>query len=150
MVCRKRYAFSITELILVVLFLGIFALIAVPRLNFAVITKQKTKCVAGKITTDLRRTRSLAIANAADNTSGFALNTTSSAGYEIENLDTSATVDSHTIDSQVSVTDGATFRFGPLGNLLAGSDTELTVAGSSKSFTITVISATGTIKCTEN
>lgn len=138
------------ELMLIVLFLGIMALVAVPRLNFAVITKQKTKAAARKIVTDLRRTRSLAISNAADNTSGFALNTTSSAGYEIVNLDTSATVDSHTIDSQVTVTDGATFQFGPLGNLLTGSDTKLTVTGSSKSFTITVISATGTIKCTEN
>jgi len=146
----KRSAFSIAELMLIVLFIGIIALIAVPRLNFAVITKQKTKAAARRIVTDLRRTRSLAISNAADNTSGFALNTTSTTSYEIENLDNSATVDSHTFDSQLSITDGATFQFGPLGNLLTGSDTQLNVAGSSKSFTITVIPATGTIKCTEN
>ena len=145
--------FTLVELILIVLFLGIFAVIAVPRLQFATLHGKQADTVARKIVTDLRRTRRLAISDAANNTSGFALNMTGSApysAYEIENLNTSATVDSHTIDSDISCTGGATFQFGPLGNLLAGSDTQLTSAAGGKTFTITIISATGAVKCQEN
>jgi len=148
--CDRRKAFSLTESLLVVLFLGIFAMIAIVRMNFSVITKQKAETAAEKIVTDLRRSRSLAISNAATNTSGYALNTTASNSYEIVNLDTSTTVDSHTVDSGVSITDDATFQFGPLGNLLFGSDGELSVSGGGKSFTISIVSATGTVKCTED
>jgi len=81
------------------------------------------------------------------------LNMTGSApytAYEIKNLDTEATVDSHTIDSAVSCTGGSAFDFGPLGNLLAGSDTQLTVSASGKTLTITITTATGMIKWSEN
>ena len=152
MVSRAR-AFTFVELILVVFFIGIFAAICLPRLNFAIISKQKADCLAKKIVTDLRRTRSLAICEAANNSNGFALTMTGSApysGFAIVNLDTAATVDSYTIDPSVSCSGGADFEFGPLGNLLSGSDNQLTVAGNGKSFTITIISATGLIKCTEN
>ncbi len=139
--------------ILIVAFIGIFAVIAMPRLNFAIISRQKADSFARKIVTDLRLTRRLAISDAATNTAGFALNMTGSVpytGYEIENLDTAATVDSHTIDSAVSCSGGSAFNFGPLGNLLTGSDTQLTVSASGKTFTITITTATGMIKCTEN
>ena len=84
--------YSLVELIIVVLFIGIFAAISVPRINFAIIGKQQADTVARKIVTDLRRTRTLALSDAAGNTSGFALNMTGSSpysAYEIENLDTS-------------------------------------------------------------
>ena len=71
-------------------------------------------------------------------------------GYEIVNLDDSAIVDSATVDADVSCTGGSTFDFGPLGNLLIGSDNQLIVSGGGKSFTISVMSATGTVKCAEN
>ena len=155
---RKRKGYSLLELIIVVIFLGIFAAIAVPRFNFATISRKKADCQARKIVTDLRRTRRLAISEAATNTDGFALNMVGSApgpysSYEIVNLNTSATVDSHTIDSDISCTGGATFQFGPLGNLKTVSDTQLivaTVAAGGETFTITIISATGTVKCVEN
>jgi prepilin-type N-terminal cleavage/methylation domain-containing protein len=146
----RNKAFSLSELMFVVLLLGIFALIAVARMNFAIITKQKTAAAAEKIATDLRRTRSLAISNAATNTSGYALNTTSTSSYEIVNLDTSTTVDSLTTQFGVSITDGAVFEFGPLGNLLVGSDSSMSVSGGGKGFTISIVSATGTVKCTED
>ena len=145
--------YSLVELIIVVLFVGIFAAIAVPRINFATISKQQADTVARKIATDLRRTRSLALLDAAGNSSGFALNMTGSSpynAYEIENLDTLATVDTHSFDSTVGCTGGSNFEFGPLGNLVTGSDSSLTVAASGKSFTITIIPATGTVKCEEN
>jgi Tfp pilus assembly protein FimT len=150
---EKRRAYSLVELIIVVIFLGVTAAIAVPRLNFSTITKQKADTIAWKIVTDLRRTRSLAISNAANNTTGFALNMTGTApysGYEIQNLDTSAVVDSHSIDSNISCTGSNQFRFGPLGNLLTGSGNQLVVSASGKTFTITLATATGTVKCTEN
>lgn len=150
---RRRTAFTLVELILAVMFVGILAAVAVPRLNFAAVSKQKADAAAMKIVTDLRRARSLGISDAATNAAGFALNMTGPApytGYEIENLDTEATVDSHTIDSAISCTGGSVFRFGPLGNLLTGSDTQLTVSASGKTFTITITTATGMIKCTEN
>jgi Tfp pilus assembly protein PilE len=148
----KRGA-SITELAVIVLFIGIMAVIAVPRLNFAIIKKSKTETTAKKILTDIRRTRSLAISDAANNTQGFQLQMLGSSpytGYKIDNLDTSEKIDEHSIDSNVSCTGASLFKFGPIGNLLSGSDTNLVVSGSGKTFTITVVSATGTVKCVEN
>ena len=150
---EKRRAFSFVEMILIVAFLGIFAFIAVPRLNFAIISKQKTDTVARKIVTDLRLTRRLAISDAATNTKGFELIMLGGGpytGYEIENSDTKATVASHTIDSDVSVTGANKFKFEPLGNLQTGGDLQLTVSAEGRSFTITVFKVTGTVKCVEN
>jgi len=150
---RQKNAFSLVELILVVIFLGILAAISMPRFSFSAVSKQKADCQARKIITDLRRTRALAISDAANNSSGFALNMVGSvpySGYEIINLDTATAVDSHTINPAVNCTGGASFGFGPLGNLLSGSDTELSVSAPGKTFTITIISATGMVKCAEN
>jgi Tfp pilus assembly protein FimT len=150
---RQKGAFTLVELILIVLFVGILAFIVVPRMNLSAISKQKADTTARKIITDLRRTRRLAISDAANNTAGFALKMTGSSpytGYEIENLDTAETVDSYTIDSAITCTGGSEFNFGPLGNLLTGSDTQLSVSASGKTFTIDITSATGMVKCTEN
>jgi type II secretory pathway pseudopilin PulG len=135
----KRSAYSFVEVIIVVIFLGIIAAIAVPKLNFSV--------------TDLRRTRMLAISEAASNSAGFALNMTGSSpytGYEIRNLDTSEIVDSFEIDSRINCTGGVNFNFGPLGNLITGSDSELVISASGKTCTISIVTATGMIKCQEN
>ena len=150
---KKAEAYSLVEAILVVLFIGIFAAISVPRINFATISKHKAETAAKKIVTDLRLTRSLAISDAAENDKGFELNMVGPdpyTGYEIENDDTGEIVDSHTIDPIVTCTGGDEFDFGPLGNLLAGSDTQITVSAEGKTFTITITPATGMIKCTEN
>ncbi len=153
---KKIKAFSMVELIIIVAIVAALTFIAVPRLGFTALRRKQAGTVAKKIVTDLRRTRRLAISDAANNTDGFALNMTGGSpytGYEIVNLKPpSATVDSHTIDSDISCTGGATFQFGPLGNLKAESDTQLAVSPSGKTFTITItiIEATGTVKCTED
>lgn len=141
------------ELLIVILILGIMAYIAVPRVQLATVHKKEADTTARKIITDLRRTRRLAISDAANNTDGYKLNMTGASpysAYEIVNLDTSETVDTLAIDSDVSCTGGSTFEFGPLGNLKSGSDTQLTVAAQGKTFTIDIVSGTGAVKCTEN
>jgi len=152
---KKIEAYSLVELVVIVLIVGALAFIAIPRLQFAALYRKQADTVAKKIVTDLRRTRRLAISDAANNTDGYALNMTgagSYTGYEIENLNTSTTITNGTfsIDSAISCTGGNEFQFGPLGNLKAGSDTQLTVSAEGKIFTITIISATGTVKCVEN
>jgi type II secretory pathway pseudopilin PulG len=151
----QKTAFSLVELIIIVGFLAIFAVIAVPRLNFAIISKQKAEALAQKITTDLRLTRRLAISDAVNNVKGFELKMIGLppyGSYEIENANTHVTVASHIIDSDVSVVcpTGTRFIFGPLGNLEPGSGTGINVSAEGKSFTITSITATGMIKCVEN
>ena len=150
---EKRAGFSLFEAIIVVTFVAVIAAIAVPRLNFAAISKQRAQCLARKIVADLHRTRRLAIVHAAANPDGYALIMLGSApytSYEIVNLDSVSTEDSHQIEPQVSCQGGASFEFGPLGNLLDGSDTQLTVSAEGKTFTITIVPATGAIKCVEN
>ena len=144
---------SLIELVIIVVFIGIMAAIAVPRLNFSAVSGQKTEALARKIVTDLRRIRRLAITNAATNPAGFSLNMTGGEpydGYEIEDLQTSETIDTHTIGPDISCTGGGTFQFGPLGNLKAASETQLTISDSIKTFTITITTATGMVKCEEN
>lgn len=146
-------AFSSAELLVVLIILTTLAFIAVPKLQFATIRRQKADTVARKVSTDLQLTRRLAITNAAINTDGYELNMTGGApysGYQIVNRDTSEVVDTYSIDSQISCTGGSSFEFGPLGNLLTGSDTQVIVSAEGKTFTITVTSATGMVKCTSN
>jgi type II secretory pathway pseudopilin PulG len=146
-------AYSLIELILVVVFIGIFSAIAIPRINFAIIFRQEVDTVAKKVVIDLRRTRVLAITDAANNSDGFVLEMTDSGpytGYEIINDDTGDVVDTHTFGPDIACTGDDRFEFGPLGNLLSGSGTVLNIASEGRSFTIDIISATGTVICTEN
>ena len=142
----KRTAYSLAEMIVVVLILGALSFIAIPHLNFAALNHKQAHTVAKKIVTDLRRTRTLAIANAANNTAGFTLNISGSS-YQIIDDSNSATVDSQTIDSHITCGGGTVFGFGPLGNLRAGA-AAITVSSEGKTYTITVISATGIVQCT--
>jgi Tfp pilus assembly protein FimT len=145
---KKRNAHTLIELIVIVMILAALALIAVPRLRIAAIYREQADTVARKIVTDLRRTRQLAISNAATNSTGFTLSRTGST-YQIIDDSNSATVDSHTIAPQISCGGGTDFSFGPLGNLRASS-TPLTVSAEGKTFTISVTPATGMIKCAED
>lgn len=146
-------AFALKELVLTVLIIAVLAAIAGPRINYAATTRQKTDSATRKIITDFRRTRTLAISGAAINTAGFALKMTGPGpytGYEIENLDTTEIMGSHTIDPATSCSGGSDFEFGPGGNLRTSSDTQLTVSASGRTFSIDITPATGLVVCTEN
>jgi len=140
--------FTLVELLIVVTLIGVMTFIAVPRMGFSLITGSKAQTNAQKIAAAIRYARSLAIANAATNQQGFAFNMTGSpySGFEIVNLATSDVNETGSIDPQVSCTGANDFRFGPLGNRLVDSDS-LTVSAGGKTYTITVVSATGMVKC---
>jgi Tfp pilus assembly protein PilE len=150
---KKPHGNSFVEVIVVLLFIGILTAIAVPRFSFSAVFKKNADTTTRKLMTDLRRTRRLAITNAATNQVGYELKMIGSSPYgfyEINDLDTSTTIDTHTISEDIDCTGGATFGFGPLGNLLGSSDTQIQLSSNGKTFTITVIPATGMIKCVEN
>jgi Tfp pilus assembly protein PilE len=150
----KRTAYSLTEVVVVVLILAALAFIAVPRLDFTALHREQADTIARKITTDLRRTRTLAISYAANNTKGYNLQMVGSSpysGYQIVDANSAAIVDTLTIDSPITCTGGSLFQFGPLGNLLPGSSTApISVSSEGKTYTITIISATGIVECAED
>jgi Tfp pilus assembly protein FimT len=148
----KRTAYSLAEMIVVVLILGALAFIAIPRLNFTGLHHKQANAIAKKIATDLRRTRTLAISYAANNTKGYNLQMVGSSpytSYKIVDANSMATVDTLTIDSPISCRGGSIFKFGPLGNLLADSNAAPITVSSSEgaTYTITVVSATGIVQC---
>lgn len=152
---KTHKAYSLVELILVVSIMAVLAAIAIPRLQFGALRRKQADTVARKIVTDLRRTRSLAISNAANNKKGYELKMVGSSpytAYEIGNMDTKQTVASFTIDSNINISclSFHRFKFGPLGALQTESGSGIIVSSESKSFTITIIPATGAVKCVEN
>lgn len=150
--CKIRAGFGLVEALMVVLFIGVLAVVTVPKLNLAVISKHKAEATAKKFVTDLRRTRRLAISDAPTNEDGFAIEMVGSdpyTGYEIVNEKTNLPVDSHKIDPAILCSGGQKFTFGALGNLTS-SYTQITFSAEGKTFTITITAATGLVKCTEN
>lgn len=70
---RNKEGYTLIELVIVMLFIAAFAAIAIPRLNFATVKKKGAELTAYKFLSELRRTRALAIANAASNPNGFGI-----------------------------------------------------------------------------
>jgi len=138
---------------MVVLLVGIFVAIAVPNMKFSTISKLKAGTVTKKLITDLRRTRTMAIVNAATNSDGYGLRMIGTApytSYKILNLKTSKTVETLTIDPVVSCTNGSKYDFSTLGNLKNGSSSQTIVSAEGKTYTIYVLDATGRVRWTEN
>ena len=146
---KKRNAHTHVELIVIVVILGALAFIAIPRLQFAALYRKQADTVARKIVTDLRRTRQLAISNAATNPNGFALNRTGLTYQIVDGNGTPIPNGTFSIDPKITCSGGTNFQFGPLGNL-TGSDSQLAVSANGKIFTISITPATGMIQCTEN
>lgn len=140
---------TLVELIIVVIIIGIMTMVSVPRMALSLVTIGKAQTAAHKIAAAIRFTRSLAIADANNNQQGFTINMTgggSYTGYQVVNIKTSEVMETGSIDSAVSCTGANDFTFGPLGNRLTDSD-NLTVSGGGKTYIISVVSATGMIKC---
>jgi hypothetical protein len=151
---KKQNAHTLVEALLVVIFMGILTAMVLPKINFAIVRKQKAGTFSGKMVTDLRRIRRLAITDAANNGVGYQINmigVSPFTGYEIVNLDPPETVlETHVIESDILCSGGTTFKFGPLGNLLIGDGTQLDISAEGKSFTVTIVTSTGMVKCVEN
>ena len=147
----RRNAHTLAELVVVVMILGIMAGIAIPRLQFQAVQKKKLEAATLKMVADLRRCRSMALRDAATNAKGFALQRIGNpwTGYQIDDLDSHATVDSITLDSSITATGDNKYEFGPLGNLSAGSGV-ITLSADGKSYTISFVAATGAVSCVEN
>jgi Tfp pilus assembly protein FimT len=146
---KKRNAHTLVELIIIIVILAAMVFIAVPRLRFAALYRKQADTVARKIVTDLRRTRQLAISNAATNPNGYALNRSGLTYQIVDGNGTPIPNGIFSIDPKISCSGGTNFHFGPLGNL-TGSDSQLTVSANGKIFTISITPATGMIQCTEN
>ncbi len=149
---RQPRAFTVTELLIIVVVVGVLAAIAMPRLDFSVISRRKAEVTAKRIVTDLRRTRRLAIAHAAKRSSFKLVMTGSDAytGYEIISSALGQVVDSYSIDPDVTCTGGQTFRFGPKGELLTDSSNPLMVSSRGKTYTIRITRETGMVECESN
>jgi Tfp pilus assembly protein FimT len=149
----RRRAFSLVELVVVVIFLAIVAAVAVPRFNYSAVASGKAGCLASRIVTDLRLARTMAMSDAATNADGFALGMAGSEpynGFEIVDLSDNSRVAYYEIESAVSCTGGSSFRFDPTGILKAGSDSSLTVSGGKRTFIISIVPATGMVTCRGN
>jgi len=152
---RSRAGYSLAELIVVMAITAVMAAMVIPRFSYGLVSRKKADTTATKLMTDLRRTRSMAVRDAATNSKGFELDLSGSSpypGYTIENADSRQVVDTVSFVSGVTVTcqGSSKFTFEPLGNLKTGSGTQIAVVGDGKSFTLTFVSATGMVKLTRN
>jgi type II secretory pathway pseudopilin PulG len=138
------------ELLVVVLILAVLTCLAVPRLRFDAVSKVNAEAVARRISMDLRLARSRAILQAVQSPAGCALTMTGSEpyrGYDIVDLGDSNVIASHDLPAGVRCTGGRRFEFSSLGELKEGSDTQLQVSSQGRTLTLSVLPATGTVKC---
>lgn len=148
----RKKGFTLIEMVFVVALIGIFAYIAVPKLNFAGLYTKRAEVFYKQVVTSLRRARSHAISNAGTNTLGYSFEIASNGrdkSYLIRDLSSNEILEEFDIPEGVSLSGDGVYHFSPLGNL-ASSASPLVVGGNGKRFTITVVAATGMIKYTEN
>mgnify|MGYP001814262908 FL=1 len=125
--------FTLVELIMVVVLIGILAVSVVPKLvDTSAISLQGG---AAMVVADIRYTQELAMSTHSPKTITFATN------------DTFYTVNSQTMNlpSRVSISNGATFTFNSLGEPTAGAGSSVEIQAGSSTKTITVESYTGRV-----
>jgi len=147
----RRRGYTLVEIVTVVLILSILACIAGPRLNLGAASGARADAFVQQIATALRRTRAEAVLHAGENPAGYVLTMTGDVpyfGYRIVSLDDSTAIADCDIPDALGCSGGRRFAFGPLGNLLNGSDTELRLAAEGRVYFIQVEPATGAVKWT--
>jgi prepilin-type N-terminal cleavage/methylation domain-containing protein len=151
--------FTLIELVVVVLIMGVLAVITVPKLAMSVINLGKSDTGAERMAAAIRHCRTLAISNAATNQEGSKLSMkdmnaeNSYTRFEIAPIvggQPGTIVESGTIPSGITCTGADDFVFGPLGNRTGDND-NLTVSasGGGKTYVISVVRSTGMVKCTQ-
>ena len=143
--CRGH---TLVELVTVVLVISILACVAVPRLNFGAVWGARADALAGRLATDLRHTRALAVTHAARSPEGFVLLMNDSEpyrSYQITDQHGHTVVTTCTIPAGVRCSGGRRFEFGPLGNLQTGSDTRLRIRTEGKTYLLEIVPATGAV-----
>ncbi len=147
---QRKYAYTLTELILVVMIIGVISAIAIPRMNLASINKTNAEITANRIVTSLRRTRRLAISQAAVNQQGFQLEfVQNDQNYiiQITNMKNAHLIDQFELDPEINISGQNKFSFGPLGNLIPQSGSQITVSSENAYYDISVTESTGSVKC---
>lgn len=147
---RVSAGISLIELLFVILLAGLLAAVAVPHLPMGAVGKQSAKTAARQLAADLRWTRQLALAEAAGNPSGYELRMEGSepySGYSVRNRQSGLTVANVSFSAGVLCTGGRSIAFGPLGNLLSGSDSTIYLSAGDIRYSIALIPATGAVLC---
>ena len=149
---KAKAAFTLIELVLVAVLLGVIAMIAIPRFGSDATNRLAAVTTAREIASDMRLARSLAISNAGTTPQGYALQMTGGppySGYRIVNLTTGAPVSTKTIAGAIVCTGDSEFGFSVLGSLLPGSGTALLVSGDGKQYALALTPATASVTIQE-
>lgn len=144
--------FSLIELVLVVALVAVIAAIAVPRFDANILGKVSSMAAARELAGDLRLCRTKAVTEASTNPSGFAIKMTGSSpyeGYKLVNRGTGKSVVTKTFADGITAKGHSEFRFGPLGSLVGGSGTKLTLTGGGKDSHLNVTAANGSVRITQ-
>lgn len=144
--------FSTIELLLAVALIAVVTMIAVPRFGGDILGGVSATAAARELAGDLRLCRTLAITEADSNPSGFAIQMDGGApysGYRLVNRGSGGTVTAKTFPDGITASGHSEFKFGPLGSLLGGSGTTLTLSGGSKNCFLNVTAANGSVRITE-
>jgi Tfp pilus assembly protein FimT len=150
---HHRAAFSLVELVVIVIFLGVLAMITIPRMNWALIKKHETEIQAREIVTDLRKTRQYAISHAAENPSGYRYELQGFFmffnGYRIVDRRTNRVVDQGSFPNHMIVmANHPYFTFTPLGALQNVSGSQILVLADDRGYQINVNRITGRVSYT--
>jgi prepilin-type N-terminal cleavage/methylation domain-containing protein len=150
----RQNGYTLVEVVMVVLLLGVMTAVTIPRLNFAVVRQSEARAEARRLVADFRRVRSMALRDAAINNKGFEMvmeSTGVCTGYDVDNLDSHDTLNTYVFHDDVTVDAGnLKYCFGPLGDLTKGQGTEITVTSEALSFAISFVATTGAVILTEN
>lgn len=138
----KKSAYSLIEVLFVVMALGVLAAVAIPRLRTEFGAKMKVKTEAERLVSDLRLTRTLAVTNNAN----YRLSVTSSSKqYAIYDSTNTQYGDTRIIEPVITISGDKNFTFEPLGNASASSDTGVSLSAGAFQADVIVVVATGMI-----